>query len=72
MKWLAPLAQVLGLLIDAWRHWQERKREQKRQEQHEQIDHDTDAALRDRRWLHGADREGSDVPDQSAPDDQAD
>lgn len=64
MKWLLPLAQVLGLLIEAWQQWRDKQRDEKRQEQHEQIDNDTDAALRDREWLHDADREGADVPDQ--------
>jgi|TARA_B100000965_G_scaffold360107_1_gene340629 type II secretory pathway pseudopilin PulG len=64
MRWLLPLAQVLALLIESWQQWRERKRDQQRQEQHEQIDSDTDAALRDRGWLHDSDREGADVPDQ--------
>ncbi|NQY83386.1 MAG: hypothetical protein HRT34_01035 [Alcanivorax sp.] len=72
MKWLLPLAQVLGLLIEAWQQWRDKQRDEKRQEQHEQIDSDTDAVLRDRGWLHGSGREGADVPDQPDPDDRAD
>lgn len=72
MKWLAPLAQLIALLIESYARWRDRKAQREREWRHDQIDDDPDAALRDRDWLRNEGGDGADVPDQPNPEHRAD